>query len=120
MSRILYVEDHALLQLDGEGWLTAAGFDVVVASDGEEACAHLREPGPGFDGLVTDIDLPGAAKGWRVAELGREIAPGLAVIYVTNAGGPDFERMGVPHSVLMPKPFEWDHLVPELSRLLAA
>ena len=120
MLRILYVEDQPLLQLDGEGSLTAAGFEVVVASDGEEACAHLRSPGAGFDGLVTDIDLPRAAKGWRVAELGREIASGLAVIYVTGEAGPDFARLGVPSSLLVPKPFAWDHLVPRLSRLLAS
>jgi CheY-like chemotaxis protein len=120
MMRILYVEDQPLLQLDGEGSLIAAGYDVVVASNGEEACAHLRGPGPGFDGIVTDIDLPGSAKGWRVAELGREIAAGMAVIYVTGEAGRDFERLGVPHSLLVSKPFEWDGLVPRLSRLLAA
>lgn len=118
MSRVLYVEDDAVLQLDGEAWLAGAGYDVVVASDGEEACACLREPGACFDALITDIEMPGFT-GWQVAELGRSISRDLSVIYVTGAAACDFRKNGVARSLMVPKPFAWSGLMTSLSRLLA-
>jgi CheY-like chemotaxis protein len=120
MSRILYVEDDAVLQIDGEASLLAAGYDVVLASDGPSACAYLREPGARFDALITDIDLPGDLKGWEVAEVGREVTDALPVVYVSGAARFDFQRMSVPRSLMVPKPFTWAHLVTSLSGLMAA
>ena len=100
MSRVLYVEDECLLQLDGEAWLRAAGHEVILASDGESASAFLREGGAPFDGLVSDIDLP--------------------VVYVSGHALADFHKMGVPDSIIMPKPFEWRRLVTSLSSLMVS
>ncbi|WP_293679146.1 response regulator [uncultured Phenylobacterium sp.] len=120
MFRILYVEDDVVLQLDGEASLLAAGYDVVLASDGPSACACLRDPGASFDGLITDIDLGGALKGWEVADVGRALTARLSVVYVTGAAGHDFLSMGVPHSLMVPKPFTWAAIVSSLSGLMAA
>lgn len=119
MSRILYVEDHALLQIEGEASLMEAGYDVVVASDGREACACLREPGAGFDALITDIEMPGFT-GWQVAELGRSLSRGLSVIYVSGAAAGDFRANGVARSLMLRKPIAWPDLMTSLSGLLAA
>jgi CheY-like chemotaxis protein len=119
MSRILYVEDDAILQLDGEASLLAAGYDVVLAFDGPSACACLRENGARFDALITDIDLGGALKGWEVAQVGRGIIEGLSVVYVTGAAGRDFGKLGVPGSLLLAKPFSWPLMVASLSGLIA-
>ena len=119
MSRVLYVEDDAILQLDGEACLIAEGYDVVVASDGREACACLREPGVGFDALITDIEMPGFT-GWHVAELGRSISCDLAVIYVTGQAACDFRARGVARSLMVLKPFAWSGLMTSLSSLLAS
>ncbi|MBW8813218.1 MAG: response regulator [Caulobacterales bacterium] len=119
MLRILYVEDDCLLQLDGEACLKEAGYDVVLASDGQTACALLRND-PTFDALITDIDLPGDIQGWQIAALSREITRDLPVVYVTGQALDDFQKMGVPHSLLMPKPLAWPQLVASLAGLIAA
>lgn len=118
MSRVLYVEDEALLQIDGEASLTAAGYDVVVAGDGPEACGHLAERGARFDALITDIDLPGALTGWQVADLGRAISDRLSVIYVTGHAAGDYGALGVERSLIVPKPFAWLPMVASLAGLL--
>jgi DNA-binding NtrC family response regulator len=120
MSRILYVEDDCLLHADGEAWLQAAGYDVVLASDGESASAFLRRDGARCDGLISDIDLPGKIQGWQVAALGRRINRHLPVIYVTGHAVADFQKMGVPGSILAPKPFDWRRLLTSLSALMVS
>jgi CheY-like chemotaxis protein len=120
MSRILYVEDECLLQMDGEGALIEAGYEVVLASDGQTASARLRQDDARYDALITDIDLPGDIQGWQIAALSRQINGRLPVIYVTGQALCDFQEMGVSHSLMMPKPFAWASLITSLSGLIAA
>ena len=120
MPRVLYVEDDAVLQLDGEACLTAAGYDVAAASGGQEACDYLCRYGADLDILITDIDLAGGLNGWCVAELGRDITRALAVVYVTGDAGGDFEARAVARGLLFRKPFEWDRLISSLPALARA
>lgn len=120
MSRILYVEDDALLQLDGEALLLEAGYDVILAADGQMACEYLREADARYDALITDIDLGGDIQGWQVAKAIREINSATAVIYVTGHSARDFEKMRVSRSLMIPKPFEWRSVLASLSDLIIA
>jgi DNA-binding NtrC family response regulator len=70
--------------------------------------------------LVTDINGLGAIDGWGVAKAGREINPGLPVIYVTGAAAADWAANGVPNSVLVTKPFAPGQIVSAVSQLLNA
>lgn len=119
MSLILYVEDDAVLQADGELVLTAAGHDVLLALDGVEAAAIIRRCGPTLSALVTDIQLPGRLNGWQVAEAGREAIEGLPIVYVTASDEADFRVRGVPRSVMVAKPFEWRQVVQAIATVLA-
>ena len=62
--------------------LREEGFDVIHATNGEEALAwcgrHVA------DVLITDIMLSGSVDGWQIAERCREHDPGLPVIYATG------------------------------------
>ena len=118
MSLILYVEDEFFARMLGEDVLNAAGYDVVVAADGEEGCALLRLHGLCVSGLITDINLPGATEGWAVAELGREIRDGLAVVYATGSDPCHFAARGVPLSRWIAKPFEWPQVLEAMSALI--
>jgi CheY-like chemotaxis protein len=120
MSLILYVEDDAVLQLDGEIALTEAGHDVLLASDGEAGCVLLRRWGRRLDAVVTDIDLAGAIDGWAVAELAREFRPELPVVYATASAPGEVEVRGVPLSLLVRKPFAWPQVVRCLASLRAS
>jgi two-component system chemotaxis sensor kinase CheA len=55
-TRILVVEDSITSRMMLKGILAAAGFDVVVAADGLEAYALLRETSVAL--VVSDVEMP--------------------------------------------------------------
>jgi CheY-like chemotaxis protein len=70
----LVVEDNPLIQAVVQDALTDAGYDVTLASTGDEAIAKLDVTGPDVGALITDVDLPpGKLTGWDVARHAREI-----------------------------------------------
>jgi CheY-like chemotaxis protein len=108
MARILLAEDEMLLRELALDDLTAAGFEVVVANDGDAALAIL-ERDRGFDLLFTDIRMPGKLDGWALAAEGRRLVPGLKVVYAT--GLDDGEgRVGAGEH-LVPKPYRKEVLL---------
>jgi CheY-like chemotaxis protein len=112
---VLVVEDEFFLQADLEHALTGGGFATEVVSSGEEALGLLMTKR--HDALVTDVKLAGLLSGWEVARQIREKDPAFPVIYVT-AYDQDWAANGVPHSVLIPKPFSSAKLVAAVSSLL--
>jgi CheY-like chemotaxis protein len=115
---VLVSEDEALVRLVVEEYLTDAGFEVMIASNGTEAIAKLEAGTGEIRALVTDVHLGKGPTGWEVAHRARELLPDLPVIYMTAAGGPEWSANGVPNSVLIAKPFAGAQLVTALSTLL--
>lgn len=79
---ILLVEDEDYLRellVDG---LQEAGFEVFEAGDGGAGIAALQSARH-FDLLLSDIKLPDI-DGYRVAEAGTSLRPGLKVILMTG------------------------------------
>lgn len=105
--------------MDGEAALHSAGYEVTTAGDGADGCAALCALGTSVSALITDINLPGPLRGWHVAELAREVVPGLPVIYVTATERADFVAKGVTGAILVAKPFEWSQVLRALASLLA-
>ena len=117
---VFVVEDRSSIRDLLKEALTEGGFDVTLASSGEEAVAILDREGADFQALVTDIDLGGARTGWDVARHAREIKVTMPVIYITGASAHEWGSKGVPHSQLMPKPFMMAMVVTEIARLIDA
>jgi len=115
---ILVVEDEALIQTMVEEALKEAGFQVTMASRGEEAIGKLDAPDAAYRALVTDIHLADDVTGWDVARRGRILNAELPVIYVTGGGGTEWASHGVPNSILVPKPFAPGQVVMAVSQLL--
>lgn len=116
---ILVVEDNALIQDVVQDALTDGGYEVVLASSGDEAMEKLDASGTEIRALITDVDLPpGKLTGWDVARHAREISPELPVVYMTGASGGDWSSRGVPKSLLLSKPFAPAQLVTAISQLL--
>lgn len=92
MSKVLLVEDELLVREVASEDLAEAGFEVVTASDGDEALSILRDSAD-FDLLFTDIRMPGTTDGWELAREAKRLMPGLRVIYATGFGdaGDDLE-----------------------------
>ncbi len=117
---LLYVEDEALTQVLVETALREAGFAVLLASDGDEALAHLAAKSGDLRGLITDINLGDCPDGWDVARTARESISGLPVVYVSGASEHEWTAKGVPHSLMIAKPFAPAQIVVAISSLLVA
>jgi DNA-binding response OmpR family regulator len=116
---ILVVEDDQLIQSVVEESLTDGGFEMVIASSGENALELLDASEGKYRALVTDINL-GRDKidGWDVARHAREIDPTFPVIYMSGRDAGDWASKGVPNSIMLAKPFAPAQLVTAVSQLL--
>jgi DNA-binding response OmpR family regulator len=121
LAAILVVEDDTLIQSLVEEALSDGGFEIVISASGENAAELLSGADAKFRAVVTDIDL-GRDKldGWEVARLAREINPTFPVVYMSGSSAEDWASKGVPHSVMIAKPFAPAQLVTAVAQLLNA
>jgi DNA-binding response OmpR family regulator len=121
LAAILVVEDDTSIQAVVEEALSDGGFEIVISSSGEDAAELLGASDAKFRALVTDIDL-GRDKldGWEVARRAREINPTFPIVYMSGSGAEDWASKGVPHSVMIAKPFAPAQLVTAVAQLLNA
>jgi signal transduction histidine kinase/CheY-like chemotaxis protein len=112
-GRILFVEDDALVREAVSRGLEDAGFEVLVAADGERALAMI-EAGLEVDVAFSDIVMPGKISGIDLAGILRERRPGLPVVLAT---GYTDQRASVPGVQVLAKPYEIGQLVELLSDL---
>jgi CheY-like chemotaxis protein len=115
---ILVVEDDPLIQIRVEEQLTDGGFELAIATSGEEAVTLLKGDNTKYRALVTDINLHGKMDGWEVGKQAREIDPAFPVIYMTGTAADQWASHGVPNSILLTKPFAPAQLVTAISQLL--
>jgi DNA-binding response OmpR family regulator len=116
---ILVVEDDHLIQPIVEETLTEGGFEIAIASSGENAVELLGDANGKYRALITDINL-GRDKlnGWEVARRAREIDPAFPVVYMSGESAEDWASKGVPNSIMMSKPYAPAQLVTAVSQLL--
>ena len=117
---ILVVEDEPLIQGLIEEALSDGGFNTAIVASGEEALTLLNGHKDKYRALVTDISLDGKIEGWEVARHAREIDPEYPVIYTSGASAADWASKGVPHSLILARPFAPAQLVTAISNLLNA
>ena len=109
---ILLVEDEFVIRAVARIVLEDAGYEVLDAEHGEQACKHLdRHPGR-FTGLVTDYHMPGSVHGGDLIVRMRPAYPNIPMILASafpHATAPKWRRL---HAVtLLVKPYEPDDLV---------
>jgi DNA-binding response OmpR family regulator len=116
---ILVVEDDHLIQSIVEESLTDGGFEIVIASSGQNALELLDASEGKYRALVTDINLgSGKVDGWDVARHAREIDPVFPVVYMSGKDADEWASKGVPNSIMLAKPFAPAQLVTAVSQLL--
>ena len=117
-KRIFIIDDDLGLQTVLSMALKDAGFDVVVASDGEQGLARLPTVHP--DLVISDVMMPNL-DGVQVFEAIKEglRAEGIPIIIITalnrKAWFADLEAEG---AVILQKPFDVDHLIDMINLLL--
>jgi CheY-like chemotaxis protein len=115
---VLIVEDEFLLRLNAVDMIEAAGFDVVEASNADEAIAILERR---FDITVvfTDIQMPGSMDGLKLARAVRGRWPPIKILATSG-------RVGVSQGDLpeggrfVSKPYSPNQITGVLRELIAA
>ena len=70
--------------------------------------------------MLTDIRLGSGPSGWDVARHAREANPIVPVVYVSGDSASDWVVYGVPHSIMIPKPYAFPQVVTAVSTLMNA
>ena len=116
-ARILVVDDEATARRALGTLLTDEGFEVEMASSGEEALEKLSKAPP--DILLTDVRMSGI-DGIELLTRARAMEPGLAVVVMTAFGtvrdAVKAMQAGAEHYVT--KPIDFDELEMVLTRVL--
>ncbi len=118
--RVLLVEDEFLIQELAEVWLEESGFAVAAANNGSDAIAMLEAAVADYRAVITDIHLGRGPTGWDVARRARELHEDMPIIFITGGNQHEWHSKGVPHSVLVLKPFASAQLVTAVAQLLNA
>jgi two-component system KDP operon response regulator KdpE len=80
MSRVLIVDDEVSIRRALSTTLTGMGFDVAIATTGEEAISMARSKP--YEVVLLDINMPGMGGVAACREL-RNLKPGLAIFMLT-------------------------------------
>jgi CheY-like chemotaxis protein len=116
---ILVVEDEPTVLMFLEEALEESGYAVVSARSGGEALNILGGGLHDFAVLVADIRIGDGLDGWEIARCAREIIADLPIVYVTGDSAISWSDEGVPHSLLLQKPFDRAQIVGAIEQLLA-
>ncbi|RAK57008.1 response regulator [Phenylobacterium deserti] len=115
---ILAVDDEILVLDLIASSLEDGGYSVLQASDAEEAFQTLEHRSADLGGLVTDVNLGRSRySGWDIGRRARELRPDMPIVYVTGDSAQDWPSKGVPHSVVVMKPFAPAELVVAIASL---
>ena len=115
---ILCIEDDAIVREFVTERLQALGYTTITATGPTEALAEIRSGKP-VDLVFTDIIMPGSMDGWRLAELIRQIRPGMKILYTTGYSDASSKRMGSSAGVLLlEKPYRLSGLAQMIRKAL--
>jgi two-component system, response regulator PdtaR len=115
---ILIVEDEFLLRLDSAETIESAGFEVVQASNADEAIAILQAR-PAIHVVFTDVQMPGSMDGLKLARFVRDRWPPIRILATSGllkVGADDLPA----GSVFLPKPYRGAQVVATLREMTAA
>ena len=120
-STILVVDDERGIQNICRRFLEAEGYDVLLASSGEEGLDVFDENARDISLVLLDLTMPGVGGGEVLAEL-RNADPDLPVIILSGYTHEiAARRTGNPVSTeFLQKPYEPEDLTAGVRRLLAS
>jgi signal transduction histidine kinase len=118
-GRILLVDDEAPVRKVGTALLGRLGFEVLTASDGQEAVDLVRRHGPELAGIILDLTMPKKGGETALSEI-FEVDPGARVILTSGYNEADLTRRfdGAGLAGFLQKPFTMSSLREILRRSL--
>jgi CheY-like chemotaxis protein len=117
-ERVLLVDDTDVVRLMIHEVLVEAGYEVVDATNAQDALYELRNDSR-IDLLLSDVGLPGM-NGRALADEARELRPDLPVLFVTGyTEGAAQRQQFLDHGMaLLPKPFSLNELLHKVRQML--
>lgn len=113
---VLVVEDEILLRMDAIDALEAAGFDVIDASDADEAIAIL-EGRNDIRLIFTDIQMPGSMDGLKLTHFVKDRWPPIKII--ATSGRAKITEKDLPEGArFLSKPYAIAGLAREIQQLI--
>jgi len=114
---VLVVEDEPLLRMMAMDLVEDAGFDVVEATNADEA-VRILEARSDIRIVFTDIDMPGSMNGIKLALAVRDRWPPIEIIIVS--GHVRVADRDLPdRSVFFSKPYDTQKITATLQRMAA-
>ncbi len=117
--RLLVVEDEFLIRLTLVEALGDEGFEVLEAESGDDALPILLAD-PAIRLLLTDIQLPGALDGKRLAQRVRADRPDLPILFMTGRPDPAAEALASPLERYVSKPYTLNDICTAVRAMVAA
>jgi signal transduction histidine kinase/AmiR/NasT family two-component response regulator len=116
-ARILVIDDEESVRKILSQMLKAKGYEVVVASDGEEGIEKFKKEK--FDLVFTDLGMP-RISGWEVGKTLKGIEPKVPVAMITGWGVElNKEKMNESGiDLIVPKPFNFDQVIQLVSEVM--
>ncbi|MFH1374918.1 MAG: response regulator [bacterium] len=105
-TKILVVDDDALLRDLLVDTLQTIGYETTGVSDGIEALQSLRNEK--YDLMISDIKMPGI-DGLALLRKTRRLYPDLPVLFITGVASPEIIGRALPDGFLA-KPFRINHI----------
>ena len=104
---ILLIEDEIVVGDICENFLGQLGFRVVRADTGENALRILHDRDFDFDGIVSDVVLPGPLSGPDVVELALQHNPAIGVLMMSGYPEDHCKKLlaHCRHAIYLRKPF---------------
>ena len=116
---ILVAEDDPFVRSSVVQRLKKLGYSVVVAVDGNDALRQLRTD-IHVDILFTDVVMPGGINGWELADLAKQLRPGLPVLLTSGYALETLVQQGRLHAgaMVLTKPYRNDALARRLREII--
>ncbi|MGY3355256.1 CheY-like chemotaxis protein [Bradyrhizobium sp. GM0.4] len=117
-AQVLVVEDETFIRMDVVDTLRAAGFDILEATNADEAIQML-ERNPHVRLIFTDIDMPGSMNGLKLAASVRDRWPPVRII--ATSGHVKIRVGDLPEDArFFPKPYQVAQIVDAIRELTNA
>jgi CheY-like chemotaxis protein len=112
---VLVVEDEPLIRMDAAAMIEEAGYDVVEASNANEAIAILQTR-TDIRIVFTDVEMPGSMDGLKLARYIRKRWPPIQLIVTSGLYHIDDADLPL-RGKFIPKPYDFDRLCNVMRRL---
>ena len=118
-GRILVVDDEEIVRSVAESFLRHLGYDVLTASDGQEAVEYYTKFGPEIDAVLIDMIMPrmGGRECFRAL---RGVNPDVRAVLSTGYGSDVMAQELLDEGMrgFVPKPYRLEELAEALARAL--